>query len=126
MNTKADPRERFPGYKVMVDDNFFYMDEDERYCAGVFATHEEAVAAAKRIVEAFFESEGETRKAGTPEALYDEYTSFGKDPFIVAVGGAPAMPLFSAWNYARELTGCPGCPEIAPPAPPECGETGSS
>ena len=32
-------------YKVMVDDNFHYMEEDERYQLGTFATAEEALAA---------------------------------------------------------------------------------
>jgi hypothetical protein len=38
-------------YKVIVDDNFHYMDESERYEHGVFATAEEAIAACKRIVD---------------------------------------------------------------------------
>ena len=38
-------------YKVMVDDNFDYMDEDKRYEHGVFLTAEEAVSACKRIVD---------------------------------------------------------------------------
>ena len=38
-------------YKVMVDNNFHYMDEDERYQHGVFLTAEEAIAACRRIVD---------------------------------------------------------------------------
>ena len=34
-------------YKVMVDDNFHHMDEDERYQHGVFLTAEEAISACK-------------------------------------------------------------------------------
>lgn len=30
-------------YKVMVDDNFHYMDESERYELGIFPTAEEAI-----------------------------------------------------------------------------------
>ena len=37
-------------YKVMVDDNFHYM-EDDRYELGTFSTIEEAIAACKRIVD---------------------------------------------------------------------------
>jgi hypothetical protein len=34
-----------PRYKVMVDDNFHYQCEDERWQYGVFLTAEEAIAA---------------------------------------------------------------------------------
>lgn len=39
-------------YIVMVDDNFHYMDEDERYQAGEFDTPQEAINLCKEIVEA--------------------------------------------------------------------------
>ena len=38
-------------YEVFVDDNFHYMDEEERYSAAVFPTYGEALAHAKRIVD---------------------------------------------------------------------------
>ena len=38
-------------YKVLVDDNFDYMDQDKRHEHGVFPTAEEAIAACKRIVD---------------------------------------------------------------------------
>jgi hypothetical protein len=38
-------------YKVMVDDNFHCMEEDERYGLATFSTIEEAIAACKRIVD---------------------------------------------------------------------------
>ena len=82
----------------MVDDNFHFMDEDERYCAGEFATYEEALAAAKRIVE---ESVA-TSDSSSVEDLIGGYEGFGEDPFIVAVGGAPEpRRRFSAWGYAK-------------------------
>lgn len=31
-------------YRVMVDDNFHYMDEDERYELGIFSTADEVIA----------------------------------------------------------------------------------
>jgi len=40
-------------YRVLVDDNFHYMDESERYELGKFKTLEAAVAACKRIVDEF-------------------------------------------------------------------------
>jgi hypothetical protein len=38
-------------YKVMVDDNFHYMEEDERWEYGTFATAEEALDACRRLVD---------------------------------------------------------------------------
>jgi hypothetical protein len=43
-------------YRVMVDDNFHYMDEDERFEHGSFPTAEEAIAACKRIVDEILRS----------------------------------------------------------------------
>ena len=37
------------GFDVFVDDNFHFMNEDERYSAGTFDTYEEAVANTKTI-----------------------------------------------------------------------------
>jgi hypothetical protein len=86
-------------HKVMVDDNFHYMEEDERAELGTFATAEEAVAACRRQVLAFLL---ENYKPGmTATELHDYYTSFGDDPFVVAPPGAAEVK-FSAWDYARE------------------------
>ena len=85
-------------YTVMVDDNFHYMDEDERWQYGVFATAEEALAACRKIVD---ESLAHLHKPGmTAEELYQQYVLFGDDPFIV--GPDVKGVLFSAWTYARE------------------------
>ena len=86
------------GYRVLVDDNFHFMDEDERDCLGEFGTYEEALDAAKKIVEASV-----AESAGTDARdLYQTYTSFGEDPFIVPFGGAaPPESRFSAWDYAK-------------------------
>lgn len=84
-------------YTVLVDDNFHFMDEDERYEHGQFDTPQAAIAACKQIVDDFLLSH---YKAGmTAEELYDYYTSFGDDPFIVP---ADAQSTFSAWNHAKE------------------------
>jgi len=83
-------------YTVQVDDNFHYMDERERYTLGEYATWEEAVAAAKKVVDDYLDSSSES---GGKE-LYDSYVSFGEDPFIV--GGPPEeQRTFSAWDYAK-------------------------
>lgn len=83
-------------YTVMVDDNYHYMDKDERYKHGEFSTAAEAIAAARTIVDAYLASAYEPGMSAS--SLYSSYTSFGDDPFIVAPGERIA---FSAWDYAR-------------------------
>ena len=85
------------GYTVFVDDNFHYMDEDERYTLGVFATVEEAIAACRSIVDRCLNHE----PGMTAEAMFKKYAMFGEDPFIPGVE-------FSAWTYAKER-----CAELA-------------
>jgi hypothetical protein len=92
-------------FTVLVDDTFHYMDTDERWTLGAFATAEEAVAASKAIVNAYL---GETYAPSmNAEVLFLRYTQFGEDPFIVASDGERVA--FSAWDYAkarsRELAG---------------------
>ena len=90
-------------YKVMVDDNFHYMDEDERRQHGIFPTAEQAITACKEIVDAdlihFY------KPGMTAAALYSLYTSFGDDPFIVPVDPSDERVKFSAWHYALEQSG---------------------
>jgi hypothetical protein len=43
-------------YRVLVDDNFHYMDEAERYELGVYASLDAAVAAAQAVVDSYLES----------------------------------------------------------------------
>jgi hypothetical protein len=99
-------------YKVLVDDNFHYMNEDERYTHGVFETADEAVAACKKIVDEFLI--GEFKPGMTPAALYDMYKSFGDDPFVRPVDPADAPVGFHAWNYAKER--CEAIGSSNPPA----------
>ena len=88
-----------PRYKVMLDDNFHAMDEDKRHEHGVYETVEEAIEACRRIVD---ESLKEMLKPGiSADALYELYTHFGDDPFIVVVDGADDHVKFSAWSYAE-------------------------
>ena len=99
-------------YKVMVDDNFHSMKQDERWEYGTFATADEALAACRRLVdEALLE---EYRDGATAAQLFVRYSSFGDDPFIIALDDAPKVE-FSARAYAeqraQELT-APG-PESA-------------
>jgi hypothetical protein len=82
-------------YTIRVDDNYDYMDKDARYTHGEYQTLEAAIKEAKEIVDSYLSS------AYTPgmsaEDLYQSYTSFGDDPFIVG----PEDSKFSAWDYAK-------------------------
>ncbi len=84
-------------FRVLVDDNFHYMDEAARTTLGDFETLEAAIAAAQALVDQFLIA---ARQPGmTADELYRQYTSFGEDPFIVADGRSGVA--FSAWDYAR-------------------------
>jgi hypothetical protein len=87
-------------YKVMVDDNFHYMDPDERYEHGVFLTLDEAIAECRRIVDSNLD--GFFKPGITAAELYDLYTSFGDDPFVVRLDPNTEPIPFSAWVYAKE------------------------
>jgi hypothetical protein len=86
-------------YRVMIDDNFHYMEEDERRELGTYASVEEALAACRDVVDAWLAA---NYKPGmSPAELIEQYKSFGDDPFIVTLPGAPAAAAkFSAWDYA--------------------------
>jgi hypothetical protein len=87
-------------YKVLVDDNFHFMEDDERYQHRVFPTAEEAIAVCQRIVDSDLD---ELLKPGmTASELYEAYTDFGRDPFIVCVKPDDERVPFSAWKYAEE------------------------
>lgn len=88
-------------YTVLVDDNFHYTDESERYTSGTFPSLEAAIEGCRHIVDGFLE---ESCKGIEPsrDALYEHYVSFGPDPFIVADDPYLRPVPFSAWTYARE------------------------
>jgi hypothetical protein len=86
-------------YRVLVDDNFDFMDEEDRWELGTFATAEEAFAACRALVDKHLM---EHVKPGMAAAeLYDHYVEFGDDPFIVTTPGTPSVK-FSAWDYAKQ------------------------
>lgn len=89
-------------YKVIVADNFHYQDETEEYIAGIYATAEEALSEAKRIVDVSLRAC--VKPGRTADELYDLYTTFGEDPYIVAMDDSPELS-FSAWDYARTRAG---------------------
>jgi hypothetical protein len=86
-------------YKVMVDDNFHYMEGDGSPADGTFATAEDALDACRGVVDESLV--WEYRDGATADELYERYIDFGDDPFVVAVGGAPDVK-FSAWTYAKQ------------------------
>ena len=86
-------------YTVRVADNFHYRDESETYTLGTYATLAEAEAAARDVVDRFL---ADQHAAGmTADALYRHYQAFGDEPYIVAAPGAPEVPRFAGWEYAR-------------------------
>ena len=100
-------------YKVVVDDNFHFMDESERYTHGEFDSAPDALSAAKALVDADLKS---LYRAGmTASTLYEHYMSFGNDPYIVTEDQGCR---FSAWSYAKER-----CQEICGGAVESEGDT---
>ena len=85
-------------FKVVVADNYHYMDESENYEHGTFNSLDLAIEEAKRIVDEYLVSV--FIQGMSAAELYHSYTSFGADPYIVAkeITGVP----FSAFAYARE------------------------
>jgi hypothetical protein len=93
-------------YTVIIYENSHYMDESEGYTHGEFPTAEEALAAAKKLVDDDLTSA--YSPGMPPEDLYRQFATFGIDPVIV-----PALePPFSAWDYAKQR-----CLEICAPPP---------
>ena len=86
-----------PNYTVFVDDNFHFMNEDERWTAGTYKSLDDALQKCMEMVGQFMlEQDYPAMKADT---LYRGYTSFGDDPFIIG----PVRVKFSAWDYAKAL-----------------------
>lgn len=88
-------------YQVFVDDNFHYMDESERYLLGTYATADEALAAARKLVDDFLEYQLEREPSMPTDELVKIYVSFGEEPFVVC-GDCAAPVTFSAWDYAKQ------------------------
>ncbi len=84
-------------YRVLIDDNFHYMDPEHRSVGQEFGTLEEAVAYCKKIVDDFLSSGH--RPGMTAGELLEQYTFFGEDPFVATGDG---VVHFSARDYAAE------------------------
>ena len=84
-------------YRVYVDDNFHYMDPDERYPAGAFPDCESARRQCISIVESSLQDQ--FKPGMTAAELLSRYHSFGEDPWI----SSPDPDCkFSAWTYAEQ------------------------
>ncbi|MBU6454379.1 MAG: hypothetical protein KGS72_21605 [Cyanobacteria bacterium REEB67] len=87
-------------FTVFIDDNFHYMDVDERSVAGEWGSYLDAVNACKAIVEDSLKSALQEKGPMTADQLYSHYTDFGDDPFVSPVPSGETR--FSAWTYAKE------------------------
>jgi hypothetical protein len=86
-------------YKVLIDENFHYMDKDHRYEHGTFDTAEQAIKACHTIVDSALQ---DIYAPGMSAAvLFTRYTLFGEDPFIVPLDRTAPSADFSAWDYAK-------------------------
>ena len=85
-------------YLLRVDDNFHYMDKDYRTTAGEFDTWDEALAKAKSIVDDYLLRDIRGNPGISAELLYQRYTMFGEDPYIIGSDDRE----FSAWTYAEQ------------------------
>ena len=67
-------------YKVFVDDNFNFMNEDEGYILGEYSSEEEAVIACKRVIDDFLNHN--LTAGSSSEEVCDKWSSFGEDPWL--------------------------------------------
>lgn len=67
--------------KVLVDDNFHYRDESERYEVGEYQSYDAAVTVCKMVVDRYPAS---AFKVGmTAAELHNNCVSFGEDSYVV-------------------------------------------
>jgi len=106
-------------FTVLVDDNFHFMDEDERWTAGTYDSLREALERCLQMVgQDLLQGHQATMAAAD---LYESYTMMGDDPFIAG----PMKSMFSAWGYAQELaTFLAGKTESAAPVAEEAFRAG--
>lgn len=83
-------------YQIILHENGRYMDDEGRYDGPAFASQEEAIAAAKAMVDDDLRSLKQPEMAA--DELFSSYTMFGVEPQIVSAGGDVN---FSAWAYAK-------------------------
>ena len=84
-------------FHLRVYDNFHYMDESEAYDHGQYDSYEDALIAAKAIVDEFFEHNWIS--GITPDSLIGQYSIYGEDPVILPNEHGKQVR-FSARTYA--------------------------
>jgi hypothetical protein len=100
-------------YRVLIDDNYKFMDESERLNHGTFETAEEALAACRAIVDEWL---AEAFKPGmSADDLWQSYVAHGDDPFVMPVNpkDAPAVS-FDAWEHACQRCQAMGRGDVNP------------
>lgn len=85
-------------YKVYVDENSHYKDSSHRYLKGYYVDCQAAINVCKKIVDDFLINAYDGSKTG--DQLWNEYSSWGEDPFIIVTVGEGNCS-FSAWDYAK-------------------------
>jgi hypothetical protein len=102
------------GYRVWVDDNADLSRFNPRWCFGEFEIYEDALAAARQIVEISLSHAGLGNLS--PEEVFEGFSAFGDDPFIEAIGNAiEPESKFSAWGYAASIIKDQVSPRGVPP-----------
>ena len=97
VDLKLEVKEYEMRYVVMVDDNYHHGDANYRYQHGEFADAALALKHCRKIVD---EDLDEAHKPGmSAEDLWEQYTSFGEDPFVQSADVIPVA--FNAWDYAK-------------------------
>jgi len=93
-------------YKVIVADNYHYQDEESEYEGGTYTNCKEAKEACQEIVNASLHIIDNIEELSLSERqkLFEQYATFGEDPFIVT--DDPRCS-FSAWSYVRSLCKLP-------------------
>ncbi len=87
-------------YRLVVYDNFHYMDDDEPYEKGEYETYELALADAKLMIESFLEFNW--KNGMTPDQLIDVFNDFGEEPTIIPRNNDNGE-IFSARKYVKEI-----------------------
>ena len=101
-------------FKVLVDDNYNYMDESARYEAGTYESLEEAVNKCKELtIESLKDFHEEGIDADTLKA---QWSLFGDDPFVF--GGEGSVPFSARAFISTEL-----CQEIIDAIEAEAGKS---
>jgi hypothetical protein len=85
-------------YRVLIDDNFHFMDEASRTTGPTFATYAEAVCWCQAFLEQHLLEMLRPGMSGA--SLIAGYKGFGEDPWITP---EPEGEHFSAWEFVEAI-----------------------